>query len=373
MRVLQLSDYHVHGGDGHPLNNICQRLHRRGHRVEVYTSDLKALPIPFRDEDSPIPITRFRGIRVGGKAIYPGMALALILRREFGIVHTHVAGFFSTFVAALLKPLKGYPLVITADFDPAEPMPGPLKYPYFLLYRALPARLADVVTAFTEKEKRELVRRFGVPVGRIAILPIGIDFQRFASPSRRDVRRELGMEDRFVLLNVSFLLPKKNLEMVLRALATLPEEVVFVHIGAAIDRGYRERLEGEAARLGVGERTVFLEDIPFEDFPEYYKAADAFVQPGFRESYAIPILEAMASGIPVLATEEGVAPEVVEEGVTGFFIRSAEDLAARVRQLSEGGGMGKEMGARAREKAAAYDWERAIDRLEEIYARVASL
>ncbi len=370
MKILQISDYYHHG-DGHPLNNFCERLRRRGHEVEVYTSNLQALPIPLNDFNSSMKISRFRGISICGKAVYPGAFWGLFTMKNPDVVHSHVVGFFSTFAAACLKPLKRYSLVVTLDFDPAEPEPPLLKRPYTFLYRTLPARMADVLTAFTEEEKREFSRRFNLPLERIKRLPIGIDLEAFSVPPKRDRKVSLGLEGKFLLLNVSFLSPKKNLEMVLRSLQSLPEEAVFLHIGGTVDASYKASLDRLVSDLGLGERVFFLEDAPFEDFPEYYQAADAFVQPGFRESYAIPILEAMASGLPVLATDRGVAPEVVEEGVTGFFIKSDVDLAAKVLRLMDDEALRKEMGARARERVAAYDWEKVIDRLEEIYARAA--
>jgi glycosyltransferase involved in cell wall biosynthesis len=371
MKILQISDYHVYGGDGHPLNSLCERLYRRGNEVEVYTSNLQVLPLRADDSSAPMEITRFRGFSICGKAVFPGLLWKLLTMKNPDVVHAWVVGFFSAFSAACLKPLKRYPLVITLDFDPAEPIASPLKKPYILLYRTLPARIADVLTAFTEEERKEFSKRFGVPLEKIERVPIGIDLETFSAPSKRDRRRELGLEEKFILLNVSFLSRKKNLEMVLHSLPRLPEEVVFLHVGETVDPRYRTELDRTASNLGVEERVFFIEGVSFEDLPDYYNAADLFIQPGFRESYAIPVLEAMASELPVLATPAGISREAVKEGVNGFLIRSEKELEEKVLLLSKNPKRRREMGKAARITAEGYSWEEIVDCLEEIYRRTA--
>lgn len=369
IKILQISDYY-HTGDGHPLNNISERLKTRGHDVIVYTSTLSALPT-VQEENDTVKIIRFKGFKFAGKAIYPGAILKLLLQENPDVIHSHVVGFFSTFVAGYLKKIKKYPLVVSADFDVAEPRASLLKKPYMWLFREIPARSADIILTFTEREKEGFSKRFGVDKEKIEVLPIGIDYDKFSSKSKIALREKLGLEDKLVILNVSYVVPKKNLDVIIKAVkAVADDRVIFLHIGNVSDRDYKKSLDILIGKLGLGDRVLFLENIPREGIYDYYKISDIFIQPGYRESFCIPILEAMASSLPVITPNVGIASEVIKNGQTGFIISKENDIAAKIELLADNPGLRKKMGENCGKIAKEYDWEIIINKLEKIYERV---
>ena len=369
MKIIHIADYYTIG-TGHPLNNVVERLHERGHEVEVYTSDLHLKQEFGIDKDYPIKIRRFKGFRLGQKAFYPSLIPKLIFQKNPDIIHSWVMGFFSTFVSGWLKPMKRYPLVVGADFDFNEPKPPFAKKPYIFFYRKIPMSFSSIITTFTNRERDTLIKRFKFNADKVETLPIGVDFEKFSSKPKQNLRKKLNLQGKFVILDTCFLSPKKNLELILRVLKYLPKNIVFLHVGGVSDINYKQKLDKMIKNLELEKRVIFLGKVSKEEMIASYHAADVFVQPGFKESFCIPVLEAMAAGKPVITAETGIASEVIENGKTGFIIRNEEDIIKNVKTLMDDKRLKNRIGKNAQKIAKEYDWEIIIDRLEKIYKRV---
>jgi glycosyltransferase involved in cell wall biosynthesis len=369
MKIIHVADYYA-VGTGHPLNNVVERLYRRGHEVEVYTSNLHLKQELSHDKDYPIKIRRFRGFRIGSKAFYPSLIPKLLFQQNPDVIHSWVMAFFSTFVSGWLKPIKKYPLVVSVDFDIAEPRPTLAKKPYIFFYRKIPTSFSNIITTFTSKERDVLIKRFKFDANKVKILPIGVDFERFSSKPKQNLKEKLNLQDKFIILDVCFLLPKKNLEMILKALKLLPSNVVFLHAGGISDINYKQKLDKMIKNLKLEKRVVFLGKVSREEIVAAYHTADVFVQSGFRESFCIPIIEAIASGLPVITTKVGVANDVIENNKTGFIVKNENEIVNKINLLIEDASLRRKIGRNSKEVAKKYEWEVIIDKLEKIYKRV---
>jgi glycosyltransferase involved in cell wall biosynthesis len=170
----------------------------------------------------------------------------------------------------------------------------------------------------------------GVPAERITPLRNGVDLQRFQPIDREAARRALGLT-RFTLLSVGVLDPRKGHDLAIKALALLPEvRLLIAGIGPE-----RKRLEELAAQTGVTRRVSFLGAVPQTELKTYYNAADAMVLASSREGWANVLLESMACGTPVVATNVWGTPEVVTAPEAGVLMRerSAQGLADAVEAL----------------------------------------
>lgn len=379
MKIIQIVEsYRPEIKSPHPPANIIEGLWRLGHDVDVYTStvdfgDISQLPkrADLDVGEYASKVNRSLGIKLGSKVVFPGLILRVLGLRSPDVVHTYVMGTFSTFVGGYLKKVKGYPLVVTADFDVAGFSPSLLKTPYVYLYSKLPTSFADTIIAFTQEQKNELMRHFKFKEEKIKVVPIGIDFERFASAPDSELRKELGLEDKFVVFNVSFITPKKNIEMALRAVKSMRDSsIVLVHIGGVLDRDYKKKLDDMVRELGLEKNVKFLGPVSLERLPDYYEIGDAFLQTGFRESFCIPILEAMASGLPVVTTRVGIASEVTRDGETGFIAENETEIADKLRFLMENPGAREEIGSRNVQVAKGYDWKNIIEKIFEIYSSI---
>ena len=188
------------------------------------------------------------------------------------------------------------------------------------------------------RASHEYVRSFGVDADRIALAPTAVDAARFDGP------REAG-DGTVRFLYVGRLDPEKGLDVLLRAFAGVPGELVLVGSGTA---------EAEL-RASAGERVRFTGALPRDEVTAWYRRADVFVLPSRSEPWGMVLNEAAAAGLPLVATEGvGAARELVEDGVNGFRVPVGDEraLAAALRRLAEDAAFRAAAGERSRELVA---------------------
>jgi glycosyltransferase involved in cell wall biosynthesis len=218
-------------------------------------------------------------------------------------------------------------------------------------------QLADFVMVPSAFVADDLVRR-GVEPSRIELIPYGVDEERFTAPERDFSARSLQL---LYVGQVGYRKGLRYIEAAVGAVSPRPEQVTV--IGPIVNQsvGLAEALR-EFAYLGK---------VTGEDLPQYYAKADVFILPSLAEGMALVVLEAMASGLPVIVTEESGYGGVIRDGVEGFIIpaRDSAAITQKLSLLSEDGDLRRRIGLAARARACEYTWARfeqtATDRLVE--------
>jgi len=230
----------------------------------------------------------------------------------------------------------------------------------------------------------DLARRaiaLGADPARVHVIPYGVDASLFAncersSGARAEIREKLGAGDHPVVLFVGNLLPKKGVTFLLDAAAAVRRahpQALFVIAG---DGALRADLERQAATLGLGDGVRFVGALPWAEIPSWHAAADVFVVPSVIDATGnvdgLPnvVLEAMASGLPVVATAVGGLPMVVKPRETGLLVppENAPALAEAISTLIGDRALAAACGARARELLTSeLSWERIAARYAELF------
>ncbi|HEY8184964.1 MAG TPA: glycosyltransferase family 4 protein [Pyrinomonadaceae bacterium] len=185
------------------------------------------------------------------------------------------------------------------------------------------------IVAISERVRKQVKQHYRVPDERIVTIPNGINLSRYDPSnvkSRAEVRRSFGVsKDVPLLLFVGSQYRLKGLEFAIRALAEMETKAVLIVIGGDIATPYKKLAE----RLGVCDRVIFAG--ARSDLPRIYPAADALVLPTLYETFALVCLEAMASGLPVLATSVGGIEDYLIDGENGIHIqRDPHDIALKL-------------------------------------------
>jgi phosphatidyl-myo-inositol dimannoside synthase len=194
-------------------------------------------------------------------------------------------------------------------------------------------------------------------VAKLRRLAPGVDADVFRPGLGAEVREELGLAGRPVVVCVSRLMPRKGQDTLIRALPALRKSAPDTALLLVGGGPYRSRLESLAADVGVRESVLFTGTVPWADLPAYYGAGDVFAMPcrsrlggADVEGLGIVYLEASACGLPVVAGDSGGAPDAVVEGVTGYVVdgRSVSLVADRVEALLVDSALGASVGAAGR-------------------------
>jgi UDP-glucose:(heptosyl)LPS alpha-1,3-glucosyltransferase len=213
------------------------------------------------------------------------------------------------------------------------------------------------IVAISERVRRQLKEHYHVADERIVTIPNGINLARFDphnASARSEVRRGFGVpDDAPLVLFVGSQFRLKGLEFAIRALAEMKTEAFLLVVGGDTQAPFKRLAE----QLGVSDRVIFAG--ARSDLPEIYPAADAFVLPTLYETFALVCLEAMASGLPILASPVGGIEDYLIDGANGFHIqRDASEIALKLdRVLND-----PTLHARLRENGLAtarnYSWEK---------------
>ena len=361
LRVLELTQRFAPalGGVERYVERLAKELTSAGARVEVSTSDLaRDQPMTrgqFSPGSGPVAVRRHRAYLAapmphGSGVVVPGMVLDA-LRSPVDVVHAHAFGHFPLWVGALSRALRGTPLVVTTHSDPGSGTPLARLWSRYVVRTSV--RSADRIVALSRLE-RDWLAGLGAPRERIHVIPPGIDVGEFAAlPARLKPAEEP------VILFVGRLsAQQKGLGTLVRAFAKVP-------------RGFRSRLRlvgadwggldstlALARSLGVSERVEALGAVSRERLVEEYASAELLVLPSRFDSFPVVVLEAMAAGLPVVATRVGGVPEAVEEGKSGLLVPPEDPaaLAEGIRTVLADPELRVRFGAAGRERAARFDW-----------------
>jgi glycosyltransferase involved in cell wall biosynthesis len=362
------------GGAGNTAFQFARRQADRGHEVEVFTSRAEgAPPDPGRATVHRIdPV-----LAIGNAPLMPSVARI----EGFDVVHLHYPFIFGaelTLLGRLRRPRRQQALLVHyKNRLVGRGIRGPMFGAYEHTVAPALIRAADRVCVLSadHAESVSYLRRAAERAPeKLVEMPNGVDTGLFAPGSDGGLRDRLGIPaDATVAAFVATLDRAhhfKRLDVAIDALARLGNEDV--HLVVA---GGGELLEGfraQARETGVSERVHFLGGVPQADLPHVLRAADLLLlttEP--PESFGIVLIEAMATALPVVATDYPGVRAVVDEGETGLVVPAGnpDAVAGAIRNLLGMGVGGRErMGARGREKAVReWGWDALLDRMDAAY------
>lgn len=180
-----------------------------------------------------------------------------------------------------------------------------------------------------------LQAHYHVAAEKCWLMPNFIDLQPFAAIAQQRLTTAQPSKANLELLTVARLFPVKGLDVYVQALAQLPDLPIRVRIVGSGDDRYQRYLQNLATELGVGDRLTFTGAIAPDQIAAAYATADLFVLPSRHEPFGIVLLEAMAAGVPIVATAVDGIPQVVEAGVSAQLVPpdDADSLAIALRTL----------------------------------------
>ena len=220
------------------------------------------------------------------------------------------------------------------------------------------------------------MRFFGAPADKVQVAYNGVSpaFTPGNGESSARFRHAKGLPDRYFLY-LGTLEPRKNLEMLIRAFARWRQEtgtaVEMVKLVLAGGKGwYYDTVFAQVTALGLAEAVLFPGFIPAEELPDWYRAAELFVYPSVLEGFGLPVLEAMACGVPVICSQAGSLLEVAGDAALTFAPDDEEGLTVALRSLAANPAQREQLRRLGLAQAARFSWRQTAAQTIALYDRL---
>ncbi len=232
------------------------------------------------------------------------------------------------------------------------------------------ARRSHRVIVDSHSTREDLIGLLGIDPERIDVVPLGLgSVQREAPLPERDVRARFGLGERSVVLSLSAKRPHKNLPALLGALARIPVGRRPVLVLPGYPTAHESELRERAAALGIAADVRFPAWLSDEELEGLWSIARAFVFPSLYEGFGLPVLEAMARGVPVACSDASSLPEVAGEAALLFDPHDEEAIAAALSRLLEDEPLRQRLRELGAARAKRFTWGRTAQLTLESYAR----
>lgn len=384
MKILRIIARLNVGGPARHVALLNAGLESRGHRtLLVYGAlDTGEASLEGPAIESGIPLMRVddlgRSVRATSDLRAFLALLRVIFRERPDVVHTHTAkagtlGRLAATVYNLTRGRNTRTLVVhTFHGHVFEGYFSPAVNRLVRVTERTLARLSDVIVTISPRQQRDIVTRFAVaPAAKTVVVPLGLDLDRLlAMPEHGpDLRAAIGAAPGDVIVGYAGrMVPVKDLPALLRAFAQAQAVVPALRLVLAGDGPERPQVEALAREHGITGRLHLLGWV--DDLPRFYATLDIFALSSLNEGTPVAAIEAMAAGRPVVSTDVGGVPDVVEPGVCGLLVPAQDPaaMAAAFVRLASDAHQRRTMGAAGRTRARErYSHLRLVADIERLY------
>lgn len=360
------------------VQELAERYVKKGHEVHVYCSDSdKYQRIQLKEERiNGVYVHRcYNWFTIANFATFWPSILWKLWKEDFDVIHTHVSGHSYVFFAALIAKLKGIPHVHTTHCPWTEGYRSllgrvvvRLVYPTFM---RLSFKWMDRIIAITPWELK-FIEKYGGSRDKIKIIPNGMDKILLKPVKGNDFRKKLKIrkKDKLVLFFGRLNPTKAPDKLVLAGKEILKQrkDIYFVF------RGPDEGMKQKVAEMIKGEKNMVLME-PTRDKKEIakmYHAADVYALPSYREGLPLTLFEAMASGLPIVATPVNGVPYEMIEPDNGFLVPYGDikALKEKILLILDDKKLAKKISENNKKRALDYDWDKIAERTLKVYIEV---
>lgn len=359
MRILRIAQKlypDVIGGGPYHVHALSRDQAAMGHEVTVATVATDP-SLPAVDERDGYSIRRFPAIASPlGNAISPALIRFLRTTDDYDVVHAHSHLYSSTVAAALRRVIDNTPLVITNHGLYSQSAPKALFELYLRTIGRMTFEAADTVFCYTAVDKKRLRDR-GV-TNRIDVIANGIDIDRF-TPEGPSLDR---VDDTApTILFVGRLVAGKRPDTVIDTLSVVRSAIPNAQLLICGDGPLRTELTTRVSDESLGEAVEFLGRVSYEQMPAVYRSADVLILPSESEGFPRTVLEALATGLPVVTSNLPQLMDVVE-GVGQTVSPTPAALGEAITKLLSDEHLRGRYGQTGRERIEKeFDWERTVD------------
>ena len=376
MKIALVSQeyYPVIGGVGQVVRELSERYVKQGHEVHVFTSDWdKEKRVNEKEEIiNGVHVHRCRHIAKAANfmTFWPSVFFKLV-KNNFDIIHSHLFGHPHFVLSGIAAKIKGIPHIHTTHCpwsDAKRSFIGKigLRFSYNFVSKFTLKYLTDKIIAITPWEIK-FINRFGGDENKIKIIPNGMPEIFFKKIKDNDFKKKNKISGNLVLFFGRLSLTKRPDNFVDIAKLVLKEKPATRFVIRGPDEGLRETTK---KKIGNEKRILLMSETrDKEEIVKMYQASDIYVLPSYREGLPLTLFEAMACGLPVVASSVNGVPYEMREPENGFLIKrnDFESFKNKILELLNNKKLREKIGKNNMKKAKNYTWEIIADKTMEIY------
>lgn len=364
INIVHISSYYPPylGGLERVVQEVSEQLARNSHSVTVLTSNIGAKSASRIETKTNLIIKRLWSFEFAHTAIIPGLFWQLLRIRKPVIFHLHLAQAFVPEMVWLASKLRRIPYVVHFHLDVEKS--GKFGFIFDLWKKWVQPVIikdASMIITLSPEQSKIIENRYHKPASQITFISNGVGEQFL----------EIGKEKRIFhkplkLLFVGRLSVQKRPERLVEAMPLIKSDVVLDIVGDGEDR---VKLESLVAKLGI-KNITFRGRLDGDKLLDAYRNADVFVLPSDREGMPLVLLEAMATGLPIMGSDVLGIHELIE-GV-GILVKdpSPQNFARAIDELASNPERLQELSRKSLEKAQQHSWKKLVEKLEEVYRKV---
>ncbi|HET9533650.1 MAG TPA: glycosyltransferase family 4 protein [Blastocatellia bacterium] len=334
------------------IDTVLTRLDRSKYEVFALTGMPSRQQVPYTNGEH--YKTRCLGMRFE-RRLYPQMFRELseeIRRIQPHIIQAH--HYDENIIASMAVRMAGTPCYIIGRHysDHIYYLTRGLKRRFFLAGEAFCNRTATKITVPAQSVAQLLIERQGVPARKVKVIPFGLDFDKYRPSSPEAplrLRREYGLEGKYLALVCCRLNPEKGIEYLLQAVPEIRSANQDFRLTIVGSGAYEDELRRRGRELGIEDTVRFVGWR--DDALDWIAAADVVVQPSFCESFCQVLFEALAFARPVVMTPVGAAPDAIGDNERGRLVPPGDSraIAAAICEIMSNRDLANRLGEKGRE------------------------
>jgi 1,2-diacylglycerol 3-alpha-glucosyltransferase len=356
-----------------------EELIKLGHEVTIITAKV---PNYTETKDNvirikSIPFSKWKEFRLGVPLYME--PYRQIKELDLDLIHTHTEftmGIFGKFMAKSLD----IPMIHTYHTMYEDYTHYVMKYGKKYVRKIIQktsknfVKKYDGIIAPTDKTKFAL-ESYGV-TNDIFVVPTGIDLRQFnlydkSEPEVRQIMNQYGIEDKdHVILSLGRVSEEKSIHKIIESMPILLQDIENLKLVIVGDGPYKEKLEKLVCTLGLDGHVIFTGQVPFDHVSYYYSLADVFISASKTETQGLTIMEAMATGIPVVVYDDTNVTGVVMEGISGRLFKEDNELIDQVKSVFNDRGLTDTMAEQAKEIIKGLSKETYGKNAEDVYYKL---
>lgn len=361
MKIIHVISYfppHL-GGMEACAKEIAERLARKGHQIEVYTSDIGCKNERLKSAKD-FKIRYLKSFEFAHTPIIPNLFFKLLKIPKYSIIHLHLVQSFVPEIVWLVSKIRKVPYIahVHLDVGPSGKL-GSLLPLYKRLFLKRVLSRASKVVCLTEEYEKFINKKYGIIKNKIITIPNGVS-EKFLI-SKKDIN-----SNNINLLFVGRLSIQKNVPRLINAISLLKGKATLHIVGSGEKENEIKKLISDKKLNNV----ILHGKKVGRDLVNFYKSADIFILPSDREGLPLVLLEAMASGTPIIASSVMGIREFV--GDAGILVNppTPKKFAMAIDELIENKEKRNTLSIRGREKVKQYDWNKIVKKFETVYREV---